>query len=86
MSQQVDNYEKLVIENVTVNYKKAPVNTVGTINIEAKTIASKLELDDMIEIFSKCKAFINIKDHKLIFPNYIKCRLINAAKYEIGKL
>ena len=34
MSQQVDNYEKLVIENVTVNYKKAPVNTVGTINIK----------------------------------------------------
>ena len=81
----MNNYKKSVTENVTANYKKAPVH-VDIINIEAKIIASKLELDGRIEIFPKREAFININDHKPNFPNNIKCRLINPAKSEVGKI
>ena len=82
----VDNYKKLVSENVTANYKKAPVSTMDIINTEVKAIASKLELNARIEIFPKREAFIYIKDHKPNFPHNIKCRLINPAKSEVGKI
>ena len=32
------------------------------------------------------KAFIMLKDHKPNFPNNIKCRLINSAKSNLGKI
>ena len=39
-------YKKVVTKNITANYKKAPVNTMDTVNTKAKIMASKLELDD----------------------------------------
>ena len=34
----------------------------------------------------KCESFITIKDHKDNFENNTKCRLINPAKSELGKV
>ena len=36
--------------------------------------------------FSKCDAFITIKDHKPNYINNTKCRLINPAKSDLGKV
>ena len=55
-------------------------------NIEAKQIAEQLKLDDRIEQTAEQKAFITIEDHKPNFPNNIKCRLINPAKFNLGKI
>ena len=35
---------------------------------------------------SKAKAFISLKDHKPDFENHPKCRLINPAKSQLGKV
>ena len=82
----VDEYKKLLKDNITSKYKQAPDQTMKSINAEAKSIATKLRLDERIERFPKREVFINIKDHKPNFPNNIKCRLINPAKSEIGKI
>ena len=55
-------------------------------NLEANQIASRLRLDDKVEQMAKRKAFITLKDHKENFSNAPKCRLINPAKSEIGKI
>jgi len=56
------------------------------INQEAKIIASKLKRDDRIETYPNRNAFIMLKDHKKNFIDYPKCRLLNSAKSEIGKV
>ena len=54
--------------------------------MEAKHIAEQLKLDDRIEQAAEQKAFITLNDHKPNFPNNIKCRLINPAKSNLGKI
>ena len=65
---------------------KTNYETVKKINIEAANIATNLELEDRIEQLSESKAFITLKDHKENFQNDPKCRLINPAKSNIGKI
>ena len=79
-----ENYEKLLKENITVNYKKADISVKNNIDREAKVIANKLNLADRIECYNMNDAFITFKDHKENFVNNPKCRLINPAKSEIG--
>ena len=43
-------------------------------------------MGDRVECLAKQSAFITIKDHKPNFENNTKCRLINPAKSEIGKI
>ena len=81
-----EKYEKMLKENITSNYRKDNENTKDKINKEAADIATKLELDTKITIIPEPPAFVSIKDHKENFPHSIKCRLINPAKTEIGKI
>ena len=80
------DYKKILLNNITSTYTKTEESTLQNINEEAKTIATKLNLDDRIECFAQRNAFLTLKDHKENFPNKIKCRLINPAKPEIGKI
>ena len=72
--------------NVTKVYKKAPATTEEDITFQDKTIATKLELDDRIDVTAQKQAFITLKDHKPNFRNNPTCRLINPTKKEIGKI
>ena len=81
-----ENYEKVLKENVTKHYKKSNPDTCKQINNEAASIALKLELADRMECFSENEAFITFKDHKDNFKNNPKCRLINPAKSQVGKI
>ena len=82
----VDFYKKLLHDNITKDYKIAEHHVEKLINEEAKGIAKDLELEDRIEQFSDQDAFCTIKDHKDNFENNPKCRLINPAKSQIGKI
>ena len=66
--------------------KKKQPQTVDIINEQAKTIAQNLDLADRIEVYGDANAFITLKDHKENFENQPKCRLINPAKTNIGKI
>ena len=56
------------------------------VNREAKGLANKLDIADRVEVMSQTNAFITIKDHKPNFQTNTKCRLINPAKTQIGKI
>jgi len=79
-------YDKLFIQNVTKTYKKADSSCYNNINYEAKSIAKQLGIDEKVECLAKPNAFITLKDHMENFTNNPKCRLINPAKSELGKV
>ena len=66
--------------------KKCNNDKTKTINIKAKKIASKLKLEDRIQILDDNDAYISIKNHKEGFPDKISCRLINPPITDIGKI
>ena len=57
-------HKKLLKENVTKTYKKAPPKVETAINLEAKCIATNLNLSDRIERLAQTPAYITLKDHK----------------------
>ena len=81
-----DEYNKLLTENITKDYKKTTEQTLNKCNQEASKIAHTLKLERRIETHGENKAFITIKDHKENFRDRPKCRLINPAKSQIGKI
>ena len=81
-----DTYQKLVQNNVTSCYSKTDPQTVQEINSKAKTLATKLEIAERVEVLAQKDAYITIKDHKDKFPEEIKCRLINPCKTNIGRI
>ena len=81
-----DHYKKLLRDNITTTYKKAPEKLENAINSEAKHIAQKLQISDRVELIAKNEAFITIKDHKDNFQSNPTCRLLNPSKSELGKV
>ena len=83
---EAKSYDKLLTENVTKTYKHEENDTFQNIEKERKNIASSLNISNLIELMNKEKAFISLKDHKPDFENHPKCRLINPAKSQLGKV
>ena len=79
-------YKKLIHENITKDYRKAPDGTLEAINSEASNIVGKAKSTRRIPKFSTQPTFISIKDHKDGFPGKVKCRLLNPAKSSIAKI
>ena len=80
------SYNVLLHKNITNTYKKVNLNVANSIELEAKSLSKKLQLDDRINTTARREAFINLRDHKPNFDNNPTCRLINPAKAEIGKI
>jgi hypothetical protein len=81
-----DKYNKLLTENITKTYKVAQDGTVDKINHELKNIANELNIGNRMEPVTQPQAFISLKDHKDGFEYHPKCRLINPAKSDLGKV
>ncbi len=82
----LDTYNKLMHDNITKAYKHGSEGTISQIDDELKHISNNLGIGDRIEQMKKREAFISLKDHKENFESNPKCRLINPAKSESGKL
>lgn len=81
-----EKYNKLLHENVTKQYKKAPPNMVAKINDEADKIIRKHKIKGKIPKYQINEAFITVKDHKDQFPNKVQCRLLNPSKTHLAKI
>lgn len=82
-----EDYQKMKLEDVTKEYKKVHASHIDKINLEAKSIAEELELDDRLEQYKEKECFITIKDHKEPFvpdTSKAKRRLINPAVSHVG--
>ena len=73
-------------KSITKDYKKSNAHEVNKINNDDKKIAEKLEIDDRVYVLQERGAYITLKDHKDSFHNNPKCRLINPAKTDMGKV
>ena len=80
------DYKKLLHENITRDYKLDPNNRLASINQDTLDHARNLDIEDRMECHSEANAFLTIKDHKEGFPNNIKCRVINPASNNLGKV
>ena len=80
------HYDKLVQENVTQSYKVCEQNEKEKIDEKSAELALRLELEERIQQFNEKDCFITLKDHKSNFQNNPKCRLLNPAKSELGKI
>ena len=79
-------YDKLVTDNITTTYKSGEDHLISDINSELKDISCNLGIGDRIDVMAKTLAFITLKDHKDNFDSHPKCRLINPAKSELGRV
>ena len=79
-------HKNLLHNNFTKTYKKAPPKLETSINLEAKTIADLINLDDRIDCIARTPTFITLKEYKPDFQQNPLCRLINPAKNELGKV
>ena len=81
-----DHYKKLLHDNVTKTYQKAPPKLEASINMEAKNVSTKLKISDRVERIARTPAFLKLKDRKDNFRSNPTCRLINPSKNELGKV
>ena len=81
-----EQYDKLLHENVTKEYKKAPDTMIKDINDEAQDIIYMHKIKGKIPKYELQEAFITVKDHKKDFPNKIQCRLLNPSKSHMAKI
>ena len=80
------DYKQLMHDNLTQDYKLDNSNRLAEINEDTKKHARSLQIVDRMERHSESNAFLTIKDHKQEFPNTIKCRIINPASNNLGKV
>ena len=81
-----ENYQKLLHDNITQTYNKAPTNAKRDVDRKTKSFAKTLKIKDKMECYSDQHMYITLKDHKENFRNNIKCRLINPTKSEVGRV
>ena len=60
------DHDKLLLENITKTYKKSSINKYNEINTEAKTIATKLKLQDRATQLAKKQRSSPLKTIKKI--------------------
>ena len=80
------DYDKLLKDNITANYKKAESTTKQQIDSKSALLANNLKLEDRIQELSTAECFVTLKDHKPGFQNNPKCQLINLSKHDLGKV
>ena len=79
-------HNKLLKENVTKAFKKASEKLQKSINLEVKSMATKLKLSDRIEKLAEAPAYMTLKDHQENFRSKLSCWSINPCKNEIRKI
>ena len=80
------HHKKLLHDNDTKTHQEAPPKLEISINMEAKSISTKLEISDRVERITRTPAFVQLKDYKNNFRSNPTCPLINPSKNELGKL
>nr|XP_047123016.1 uncharacterized protein LOC124806296 [Hydra vulgaris] len=81
-----NDYNHLLRNAITSNYKLSNSNVINKVNIEGKRLLKNHEVFDKIDINTASNCFITLKDHKDNFENNPTVRLLNPAKNEVGRI
>ena len=76
------HHQRLLHDNITKTYQK----TEAPINLEAKTISTKLKISDRTKRIARTPAFVTLKGHKVNFLSNPTFRLINPLKNKLWKV
>ena len=79
-------YQKILNENITMEYKKANKDMIENVNAGSAKFASELELENKMQAYTNTQCFITYKDHKENAVTRPTFRLINPAKTDLGKV
>ena len=79
-------YNRILTNSITNNYKNTDNNTKHLINKTGKAILKDHHIIDRVDIKGENNCFITLKDHKENFENNPSTRLINPAKNELGRI
>ena len=79
-------YDKLIKDSITSNYKKASPKINEKINEKGKDLVKNKPIKNRMLKNNTNECFITLKDHKENFQNAPKTRLINPAKNETGRI
>ena len=74
------------MNSITSTYKKANNNITKQINMAGKNSMRDKEVIKRMETNKEGNSFITIKDQGENFHNHPTVRLINPAKYELGRI
>ena len=58
-----DHHQKFLHDNVTKTYQKAPPKLEASINLETKSISTKLKINDRVKRIARTSAYETLKDH-----------------------
>ena len=81
-----EEYRHLLQNALTTTSKESNKVTERRINCERTQYAKDSNILDKVEVSSTDNCFITLKGHKANFLNHPTTRLINPAKYEIGRI
>ena len=81
-----EQYSHLLNNAVTSTYKKSNKNVALQVNEQGKKYAKDKGILNKMEVNGTSECFITLKDHKEIFVNNPKTRLLNPAKNEMGRI
>ena len=81
-----ETYSQLLSNKITITYNLGSSTIEDDINQELEVIADNLGIESRIEPMAKRQSSISRKDHKENFEHNPKCKLINPAKSEIGRV
>ena len=82
----VNDYKKLLNDNITKDYEKCTDKTLNDINVEAKNLTKNLKIHDRIKKLPLKNAYIKVKENKENFLTHLKCRLINTSKSDVSRI
>ena len=79
-------YQKILNENITLEYKKANEGMIKDVNVKSAQFASELELENRMHAYTNTQCMITYKDHKENSITRPTFRLINPAKTDLGRV
>ena len=79
-----ETYESYWDQTIQKDYKKCNPEEIDLLIQEEKKFASKLKIDDRMDVPAQSDSYINLKDHKPNYRNSPLFRLINTNKGNLG--
>ena len=81
-----NQFNEKLQRDIQKDFKKAEKAAVNADIVVQKEVVKDFDLKERVMYCPPQTAYVTLKDHKENFDNDPKCRLINPAKIEIGKL
>ena len=81
-----DHHKELLLDNLAKTYQEAPPKLEASINLEAKSISTELNISNRVKHIARTPAFVTLKDQMDNICSNPMCCLINPSKDKLRKV